>query len=54
MATVNDNIKPTSIRLNADIYEKVKDDADREKRSISKQIEFIIEKYYKIKAETNN
>ena len=41
--------KPTSIRLNADIYEKVKEEAEKEKRSISKQIELIIERYYDIR-----
>lgn len=40
---------PTSIRLPDDLYEKVKADADEKKRSITKQIEYIIEQYYKIK-----
>ena len=40
---------PTSIRLNTAIAEKVKQDAEAEKRSISAQIEWIIERYYEIK-----
>ena len=38
--------KPTSIRLSDSLYEKVKNDADKEKRSITKQIEYILERYY--------
>lgn len=41
-------IKPTSIRLPEDLYQKLKNDADKYKRSITKQIEYIIEKYYEI------
>lgn len=41
---------PTSIRLPDELYEKVKADADEKKRSITKQIEYIIEQYYKIKS----
>lgn len=41
--------KPTSIRLTEDLYEKIKKDAEKDKRSITKQIEYIIETYYKIK-----
>lgn len=40
---------PTSIRLNAELYEKIKKDAEKEKRSITKQIEYMIEMYYEIK-----
>ena len=39
-------MKPTSIRLSDSLYEKVKNDADKEKRSITKQIEYILERYY--------
>ena len=39
---------PTSIRIDEAILEKVKKDAERDKRSVSKQIEFMIEKYYEI------
>lgn len=40
------SMKPTSIRLSDSLYEKVKNDADKEKRSITKQIEYILERYY--------
>ena len=39
-------MEPTSIRLSDSLYEKVKNDADKEKRSITKQIEYILERYY--------
>lgn len=39
-------MKPTSIRLSDSLYEKVKNDADKEKRSITKQIKYILERYY--------
>lgn len=42
-------MKPTSIRLEEETYKKVKEDADREKRSITKQIEYIIQQYYEMK-----
>lgn len=45
-------IKPTSIRLNEKLYEKIKREAGEQKRSISKQIEYIIEAYYEIKEKT--
>lgn len=44
-----DNIKPTSIRLDTKLFEKIKADAEKEKRSITKQIEYILERYYGIK-----
>lgn len=40
---------PTSIRLNAELYKKLKKDAELSKRSISKQIEYLLEKIYKEK-----
>lgn len=40
---------PTSIRLPNNLYNKIKTDAEKEKRSITKQIEYIITKYYEIK-----
>ena len=40
--------KPTSIRLSDEIYNKIKEDAEKYKRSITKQIEYIIEKYYEL------
>lgn len=42
------DVYPTSIRIEKELYEKVKEDAEKEKRSISKQIEYIIESYYEI------
>lgn len=42
-------MKPTSIRLNDELYEKIKEDAEKEKRSITKQIEHIIQQYYEMK-----
>lgn len=39
-------MKPTSIRLPEDLFEKLKSDAIGNKRSITKQIEYIIEQYY--------
>ena len=43
------NVVPTSIRLKKELMDKIKEDADRQKRSITKQIEYIIEKYYNLK-----
>jgi hypothetical protein len=45
---------PTSIRLEEELYKKVVEEATKEKRSISAQIEYIIEKYYEIKKSLNN
>jgi len=39
---------PTSIRLPPELLDKLKEDAENEKRSVTKQIEYIIENYYKI------
>lgn len=44
----NESAKPTSIRLNDELYNKIKQDADKEKRSITKQIEYMLSKYYEI------
>lgn len=41
--------KPTSIRLSEELQEKIRKDAEKDKRSLTKQIEYIIEKYYEIK-----
>ena len=46
-------MKPTSIRMNEDLYKKVKEEADEQKRSMSKQIEYIIEKYYEIREKSH-
>ncbi len=44
---------PTSIRLPEELYLKIQEDAKKEKRSITAQIEYMIEKYYEIKDLTN-
>jgi hypothetical protein len=46
--------KPTSIRLDENLYERVVTEAKKNKRSISAQIEFIIEKYYEIRDNIKN
>lgn len=48
------NFYPTSIRLSEELYEKIKRDAEKEKRSVTKQIEFMIETYYEIKGKMEN
>lgn len=45
----NNNIQPTSIRLDKDLYEKIKTDAGRERRSITGQIEYMLLQYYEMK-----
>lgn len=42
------NTTPTSIRLEKSLYEKIKKDAIRDKRSITQQISYMIEKYYEM------
>jgi hypothetical protein len=42
-------MKPTSIRIDDELLEKVKSDADKDKRSVTKQIEYIIQQYYELK-----
>jgi len=44
---------PTSIRLSEEVYKKVVEEATKEKRSVSAQIEYIIEKYYEIRKSIN-
>lgn len=41
--------QPTSIRLTTELYKKVVELAKKEKRSISAQIEYMLEKYLEIK-----
>lgn len=43
-----DKIPPTSIRLSANLYNIIKERANDGKRSLTKQIEFDLENYYKI------
>lgn len=47
-------MQPTSIRIEDKLLEKVKADAQAQKRSVSKQIEYIIEQYYKIREQTTS
>jgi len=48
MSRKKENTVPTSIRLNTELLDKIKEDAYTQGRSITKQIEQIIIKYYKI------
>ena len=41
--------EPTSIRLPKEMIERIKTEAEKEKRSVTAQIEYIIEKYWEIK-----
>lgn len=43
------NVQPTSIRLNSELYEKIKEDAEKERRSISGQIEYMLIQYYEMR-----
>ena len=42
-------IQPTSIRLKTDLYNKIKEDAEKERRSITGQIEYMLLQYYEMK-----
>lgn len=41
--------KPTSIRLEKELLEKIKEDAAKDRRSITKQIEYMLLQFYEIK-----
>ena len=43
------NIQPTSVRLNKDLYERIRQDAEKERRSITGQIEYMLLQYYEMK-----
>jgi len=45
--------KVTSLRLPQEKYEKIERDAKQQKRSITKQIEYMIDFYYDIKNKQN-
>lgn len=47
--SVKEENYPTSIRLSKYLYEKIKKESNIQKRSITKQIEIILEKYYELK-----
>jgi len=40
---------PTSIRLNKELYNQISEEAKKEKRSISKQIDYMLTKYLEIR-----
>lgn len=42
-------IYSTSIRLNPELYDKVKEDARKECRSITGQIEYMLLQYYEMR-----
>lgn len=42
-------IQPTSLRLDSELYERIKADAEKERRSISGQIEYMLLQYYELK-----
>lgn len=41
--------QPTSIRLKSDLLERIKEDAEKERRSISGQIEYMLLQYYEMR-----
>lgn len=45
----NTETRQTTMRMNIELYNRVEQDAKDAKRSVTKQIEFIIEQYYKVK-----
>lgn len=45
----NRTIQPTSIRLDKELYEKIRTDAERERRSITGQIEYMLLQYYEMR-----
>lgn len=42
-----------SIKLNSDLVKKIKEDAEKEKRNVTKQIEYMLEKFYELKKTIN-
>lgn len=46
---MKNEITPTSIRLSKETLDKVKEEAKKENRSVTGQIEYIIKKYFEIK-----
>ena len=44
-------IIPTSIKFDEEVYEKIKEDADKSERSFSRQLHYIVKKYYQLKDE---
>ena len=42
-------LKPTSIRIDEELLKKLKEEAEKESRSVSKHIEYIIKQYYEMR-----
>jgi predicted transcriptional regulator len=42
-------VNPTSIRFKEELLIKLEEEAKKEKRSLTKHIEYIIEQYYELK-----
>ena len=49
LTTFDKQDMPTSIRLNKDLYNQISEEAKKEKRSISKQIDYMLTKYLEIR-----
>lgn len=45
MAGKYEDRKAFSLRIEVDLYEKIKKSAEKNKRSVAKEIEFALEKY---------
>lgn len=43
------DVQPTSVRLNTELLERIKSDAEKECRSISGQIEYMLLQYYEMR-----
>ena len=43
------NVQPTSIRLDSELYERIKADVEKERRSVSGQIEYMLLQYYEMR-----
>lgn len=43
------DIQPTSIRLKPELLERIKEDAEKECRSITGQIEYMLLQYYEMR-----
>lgn len=43
------NVQPTSVRLDTELFERIKNDAEKERRSISGQIEYMLLQYYEMR-----
>lgn len=46
---MSDDVKRFTLRMDTEIFNKVKEQAERNKRSIAKEIEFILERYFEKK-----